>query len=272
MPGYVNRRNFLAAGVAASASLAFPLKRAASEQAVAKRRIFAVGGQAFSDPGRVLLHYLLSLTGKNEPTVYYLPTAAGDNPAQIAGWYEIATQAPCRPRHLRLFDGSGRMKNIEKQLLSADAIWVGGGNTLNMLAIWKAQEVDVVLRKAWEQGVVLAGESAGMICWFEEGNSDSRPERLTVVKGLGFLKGSACPHYSPDSGRGRDYHRMLADGEIKEGIGCDDGAGVLFEGAELTKVISVSSNASAYRVRIVGDKAVAERLRPEVLTSQTNPS
>jgi len=106
------------------------------------------------------------------------------------------------------------MKNIEKQLLSADAIWVGGWNTLNMLAIWKAQEVDVVLRKAWEQGVVLAGESAGMICWFEEGNSDSRPERLTVVKGLGFLKGSACPHYSPDSGRGRDYHRMLADGEL----------------------------------------------------------
>jgi len=269
MTEQLGRRSFLIAAVGASASLALPHTYAGNERAAPKRRIFAVGGQAFSDPGKVLLHFLLSLTGKNEPLVYFLPTASGDNPGQIAGWYEVVTQAPCRPRHLRLFDVSGRMRNIEKQLLSADAIWVGGGNTLNMVAIWKAQEIDVVLRKAWEQGIVLAGESAGMICWFEEGLSDSRPERLTVVKGLGFLKGGASPHYSPDNGRGRLYNKMLAEGEIKEGIGCDDGAGVLFEGTELTKVVSVSSNATAYRIRRVGEKVVEERLKSEVLAGQT---
>src|SRR5262249_42583290 len=148
-----------------------------------------------------------------------LPTASGDNLERLVTWYEIMNQLPCRPRHLRLFGPTAKARSFEQQLLAADAIIVPGGNGLNMMAAWKAQEVDIILRKAWERGIVLAGESAGMNCWFEHALGDSRPERLSVIDFLGWLKGSACPHYHSGSGSWRQrYHQMVGDGQLKEGL------------------------------------------------------
>lgn len=213
-----------------------------------------------------MLRHLLSLTGKPDPVVCSLPTARGDNLENLAVWYETMNALPCRPRHLRLFGPTKDLRDFEKQLLSADVIFVPGGNTLNMLSVWKAQGVDAVLRKAWERGIVLAGESAGMVCWFEETVTDSRPERLSPMKCLGWLKGSACAHYHyPPQPRRQLYHQLLAGGEMKDGLACDDGCAALFEGDRLAKVVTLSAKATAYRVRRQGGEVVEEPLKAELL-------
>jgi peptidase E len=211
------------------------------------------------------MRYLLALTGKKEPVIYFLPTATGDSASTVMNWYELMNELPCRPRHLRLFGSSRLMKDFGPRLLSADAVFVGPGSTLNMLALWKAQGVDSILRRAWEQGVVLSGESAGLNCWFEQSVTDSRPERLTAMDGLGFLKGSICPHYDSERQRRPSYHQMLQTGEVKDGIACDDFVALLFEGEALTRVVSSRPEKTAYRVRLAGGKVVEEPLAAEFL-------
>ncbi|MBC7818964.1 MAG: isochorismatase family protein [Planctomycetaceae bacterium] len=233
------------------------------------RRIFVAGGGVMgSNPPYPLLRYIVSLSGKPDPVVVCLPTARGDNLENLAQWYETMNQLPCRPRHLRLFGPTKDLRDFEQQLLSADVIFVPGGNTLNMLATWKAQGVDAILRKAWERGILLAGESAGMVCWFEEAVTDSKPGQLTRMECLGWLKGSVCAHYHflPQPRRPR-LHEMLISGEMKDGVACDDGAGILFEGDKLAKVVSVSEAATAYMVRRNGDQVVEEPLKAELLVN-----
>jgi peptidase E len=231
------------------------------------RRIFVAGGGMIGGgPDYLLLRYLLSLSGKSEPIVCCLPTARGDNLENLAVWYEIMNALPCRPRHLRLFGPTRDLRNFEKQLLSADIIFVPGGNTLNMLAVWKAQGVDAILRRAWERGILLAGESAGMVCWFEQTVTDSRPEQLTLMEGLGWLRGSGCAHYHyPPQPRKPRYHELLVRGEMKDGVACDDGAGILFEGDSLAKVVTIQAKATAYRVRRSGAGVVEDPLEATLL-------
>lgn len=230
------------------------------------RRILAIGGKTYgpTDPDRRLLQYFLALTGKKEPVVYLLPTASGDSPVPITAWYENMNELSCRPRHLRLFNNSAGLKNLEQRLLSADAIFVGGGSTLNMLAVWKAHGVDRLLRSAWERGVVLAGESAGMICWFEQGLTDARPEKLTPLTCLGFLPGSACPHFNEPQ-RQSSYHQLVAAGALRDGFACDDGVALLFENNSFVHAVSASPKAKAYRVRHAGAKVAQEPVAVAVL-------
>lgn len=238
----------------------------AGDKSTPTRRIFAAGGGLLvGDPERRLLRFVLSLTGKPDPIVCCLPTASGDNIERLVVWYETMNDLPCRPRHLRLSGPTRGARNYEKQLLAVDAIIVPGGNTLNMLAVWKAQGVDAILRTAWERGIVLAGESAGMACWFEQTLTDSRPERLTPMDCLGWLKGSACAHYHNEPDRKPRYHQLLADGQLKDGLACDNGVGVLFEGDRLTKVVATLPKATAYRVRRNGTKVVDEPLEAALL-------
>jgi peptidase E len=211
------------------------------------------------------MQYLLALTGKKDPIIYLLATATGDYPPLILSWYEVMNELECRPRHLGLFGSSRQMKDFGPRLLSADVIFVGPGSTLNMLALWKAQGVDLILRKAWEKGILLSGESAGLNCWFEQSVTDSRPERLTAMDGLGFLKGSVCPHYDSERERRPSYHRMLAAGELKDGLACDNWVGLLFEGEVLTRVVSSRPEKTAYKVRLVGGKVIEEPLTAEFL-------
>lgn len=234
-----------------------------AQDAKPTRRILAIGGGTYSGADRPLPKYLLTLTGKKDPVVYYLPTAAGDAPPGIVRWYEVMNEFECRPRHLKLFSDSKTLKNFEAKLLAADAIFVGGGNTMNMLAVWKAHGVDKILRQAYDRGVVLAGESAGMICWFDAGVTDSRASKLTALECLGFLKGSACPHYTFEKDRKPSYHRMLTSGELKDGVACDDGAAIMYENEQLAKVVAASAKARAYRVRLENGKVVEEALKVE---------
>jgi dipeptidase E len=144
-----------------------------------------------------------------------------------------------------------------------DGIVASGGNTLNQQAIWRAQGIDRILREAWRRGIVLGGASAGGLCWFESGSTDSRPQALSIVHGLGFLKGSHCPHYDSEPGRRPQYQRLVASGELPPGYACDDGAGLLFEGSKVARVIAVEAKARVYRVTRRGDAAVERAVTME---------
>jgi dipeptidase E len=267
MTPHFHRRFFLKAGIAAAASftLETPWTRAKDDPAP-QRRIFVAGGGMFpGDPDRRMLRYVLSLTDKTDPIVYCLATAKGDHPETLVTWYEIMNTLPCRPRHLRMFGPTRNLRDFESQLLSADAIFIPGGNTLNMLAIWKAQGVDAILRTAWERGILLAGESAGMSCWFEQVLTDSRPDRLTKIEGLGWFKGSVCPHYHSEPQRKPTFHKMILDGELKDGLACDDDAGILFEGDKMVRVVALTAKATAYTVRRSGGQVMEEPLKAEML-------
>jgi peptidase E len=132
----------------------------------------------------------------------FIPTASADNPFGIANWFETCAPLDVKPFVQRMFISSYNQKvSFEEVLLSMDGIVVGGGNTLNMMAIWKAQGIDTILRQAWDKGIVLAGGSAGSLCWFEHGTTDSRPKDISKVECLGFIKGSHCPHYDSEPTR-----------------------------------------------------------------------
>src|SRR5580765_7622882 len=162
------------------------------------RKILIAGGSF----GTVFINYMAGLTGKTRPKLCFLPTASADSEKSTLTWYRNCAPLNVEPSDQASFVESGTQKRSwEDVFLSVDGIVVSGGNTLNQQAIWKAQGIDAVLRKAWDQGIVLGGASAGSLCWFEEGTTDSRPIELSIVQGLGFLKGSHCPHYDAEPGR-----------------------------------------------------------------------
>jgi dipeptidase E len=212
--------------------------------------IVACGGQT-----RPLVGWLLGLTGKDDPRVCILGTATGD--ASIPGFYETFHADRCRPSHVALF-GIPR-PDWREHLLSRDLIFVGGGNTASMLAVWRAHGVDEVLREAWERGVVLAGGSAGAICWFEQGVTDSFRAELDGLDCLGWLPGSCCPHYDGEEQRRPAYARLLAAG-FPPGIAIDDAAAVRFEGTELAEVVTAVEGSGAYQVDRDGELPLLARL------------
>ena len=152
-------------------------------------------------------------------------------------------------------------------MLEQNVIYVGGGNTANLLAVWRVHGLDVVLREAWEQGVVLCGISAGMNCWFEASVTDSfASDRLAALPdGLALLPGSACPHYDGESERRPTYHRLIAEGALPAGLAADDGAALVFAGTELHEVIASRPDVAAYRVAAHNGQVAEERLSTRYL-------
>lgn len=146
-----------------------------------------------------------------------------------------------------------------------DAIIVGGGNTLNMLAIWKAQEIDLALKKAYESGIILAGGSAGSLCWFNAGTTDSRPKNLSIINGLGFLDYSHCPHYHSDTARKPLYHKNILEKNLSSGYACDDRSGILFINGEASKSVSMDSESFSYYVFENNGRIIEEKLESEVI-------
>ena len=214
-----------------------------------------LGGGADPEQWARLRDYVLGLTGKERPRVLYVPTAMADDDWAIATFFEPTSPSP-RPSVVRLFPWPP--EDLRELVLSQDAICVGGGNTANMLAIWRVHGIDELLREAWEQGVVLFGGSAGMICWFEAGVTDSYGPQLEGMDCLGFLSGSACPHYDGEERR-RPRYRELIDGGFPEGLAADDGVGLHFVGTELAEVVTCRPDATAYRVTRTGEERLDAR-------------
>jgi peptidase E len=217
-----------------------------------ERIVIAMGGGGFSmEPDDALLDdHVLAIArearGRERPRICFLATASGDSPDYLASFY-AAFARRAEATHLALFRRT--VDDIEGLLLDQDVVYVGGGNTENMLAIWRVHGVDVALRRAWESGVVMAGLSAGSLCWFECGTTDSFGSGLATLTGaLGFIPGSHSPHYDGEPTRRPRYQQLIADGILPAGYAADDGAALIFHGSELVEVVAAGPGARAYRV------------------------
>ncbi len=211
------------------------------------------------------VQYVADLTKKEHPKICYLPTASGDNPDNIKYWENICNRLLLDTIILKVWvSSSEKNQSFEDILLNSDAIVVGGGNTLNMLGIWKAQGIDIILEKALKNGIILSGGSAGSICWFQNGISDSRPVNLSIVKGLGFLPFSNCPHYSQEA-RKDLYHQMIKDGKMNSGYATDGLAGILFKNGKAVKSVSQSDIHNSYFVNLKKGKIKETKLKSEIL-------
>jgi peptidase E len=215
-----------------------------------RRHVVAIGGGMLMPREATPLHvdYAIKLSGKATPRLCVLNQAVGDDPAYYLRFYDRLADSPAEVRHLSLFP----MPNVadpEDFLLSQDIIFVGGGSVANMVAVWRVHGIDQVLRKAWHAGVVLAGSSAGGICWFEAGTTDSFGAKLRpYTDGLGMLAGSFCPHYNSEGERRPLFRHLIADGTLPAGLACDDGVGAHYVDDSLTEMIADHPDGRAYHV------------------------
>lgn len=214
-------------------------------------QILAIGGDA-----RAFEPLLLDLTGVARPRVLFVPTAKAHDPTIVEEFYDAFRAHDCVPDHLELFGTPERPADL---VASQDAVWVNGGNTANLLALWRVHEIDVALRDLWERGGVLGGWSAGANCWFEDSVTDSFGPLRELGGGLGLLPGSFCPHYDGEAERRPTYTRLVADGTLPPGYAADDGVGLLFEGPELKEAIASRPGAGAYRVAAGGEEGLETR-------------
>jgi peptidase E len=243
-----------------------------------KRRpptIVALGGGGFSmedDPR--LDEYVLAASGADRPRVTFLPTASRDAAEYTERFHAAFGRLGARTAHLDLPEkgspsapGPGR---VEARLRDQDVIYVGGGNTMEMLRTWRAYDLPSRLREMWAAGVVLAGVSAGALCWFEGGVTDSIPGRMTPLACLGFLPGTFCPHYDGEVQRRPAYEALIADSTLASGIGVDDSCAVCYRGRERIEVVASVAGAAA-RLVDVHDGGVRERRLPARLLPPCAP-
>src|SRR5690349_19844004 len=206
-----------------------------------------MGGLTTDEENARLYDFVLGLTGKTEPRVCYLGTARGDAETGLLRFYQSFANRRCRLTHLALFDRT--VADVRAFLLEQDAVVVNGGNTANMLAIWRVHGVDRALRAAYEAGAVMCGWSAGSPCWYEGGVTDSFGGLAALDDGLGFLAGSHCPHYASAERRAA-YPRLVAQG-LPGGVAADDGCGLYYADEHLVEAVASRQGAQAYRVELV---------------------
>ena len=221
------------------------------------RQIIAIGGVP-SDPDNALLdRYVLAQARRTNPAVCFIATASGDAASNIERFYARFATLRCRPTHLPLF---GRTPDLNALLPAQDVIYVWGGNTKSMLAVWREWELPRLLRKAWTSGTVLAGISAGAICWFEACITDSWAGRYAGLPALGFLPGTCCAHYDGGTERRDALHRLVASREVPKAVAVDIGAAAHFVGRKLVRVVSAQASGGAYEVRCRGTRAIETAL------------
>ncbi len=202
------------------------------------------------EPDNPLLDdYVLEIARRDRPRVCFVPTASGDAENYIARFYEAFPSGRALATHLPLFSRDDR--HLRALILSQDIIYVGGGNVANLLSIWRLHGVDVIMREAWEAGIILCGISAGMNCWFEACSTDSFGPLAPLRDGLGLLPGSACPHYDGEPQRRPTYLKFIEAGELPDGYAADDGAALHFVGTRLAQVVTSRPGAQAWRVEMV---------------------
>ncbi len=211
---------------------------------------------------------MLELSKKDRPRVCFVLTASGDNASYIARSYEAMTDIGCDVTHLQLFTQPNAP--VREHILSSDVIWVGGGSVANLLAIWKLHEVDVAMREAYENGVILGGVSAGSICWHQGGSTDSfGPDLRVVTNGMGLLQYGNAVHYNSEAQRRPITHDLVQNETFKTVYATDDGVGILYEDGLPVEVVSDKPSGldgpSAYFVEKVGGAVKETRLDVGIL-------
>jgi peptidase E len=230
------------------------------------RMIFAMGGGGFTmEPNNPLLDdFVLSLPRPSEPRILFLPTASGDTTHQINAFKARFAARTCVAEHLSLFRLRETARSLREIVLEQDIVYVGGGSMRNLLAIWQAHSLEDLLVEAWSAGTVLAGLSAGAMCWFQGGvtRSSGPPEPMD---GLGLLEGSLSVHADGEPERLPVWLSHVRDGSLPGGWALDDGVGMLFRGPRLERVVSSRPGAGAQRVDAIAGELVRKRIEPDLL-------
>lgn len=212
-------------------------------------QIISIGGGGFGrNPNdNKIEKYILDQTQKKNPNIVFIPTASAEDKGYIVNFYYCFSRLDCEPSHVNFFQRTPRLDSI---INKADIIYVGGGNTKSMLAVWRDWKFERLLLKAYKQGKVLCGVSAGAICWFEQGITDSWASNLNPMDCLGFLKGMACPHYQEEADRRPSVHKMLLNGSAMSGYAIDGGAAVHFKNGDYFRSLQFYSNSNVYYVSL----------------------
>ena len=227
-----------------------------------KKQIIAIGGGGFGrTPGEGLIEkYILDQSEKDVPNICFIPTATGDNEAYKVNYYSTFSKLDCFPSHLDFFK---RTPDLKELILKQDIIFVGGGNTKSMLAVWKDWGLDVLLKEAYNKGVIMSGVSAGAICWFNQGITDSWSEELKLMDCLGFLGGACCPHYDEEPQRKPALKKFLSDGKINSCYAVDGGCALHIQEEKEFKSIVFSENKNSFFVELK-DNEVIEKPYPTI--------
>ncbi|MBI9051853.1 MAG: peptidase E [Anaerolineaceae bacterium] len=224
------------------------------------KQIIAMGGGGFSqEPDNPAMdQYILKQSGKERPRVCFLPTASAESQEYIIKFYVAFSQLGCQPSHLSLFHPP--TKDMRGFILEKDIIYVGGGNTRSMLALWREWDLNNILLEAYQNGVVLAGISAGGNCWFEQCTTDAVPGEIGMLPALGYLSGSFSPHYNTEAERRPALHQLLKENAILPGYAVDESAAIHFIDGNLHKAIRSIPEVQAFHVSFQNNEIIETSL------------
>ena len=212
------------------------------------RQIIAIGGGGFGrHPGvGTIEKYILQQADKEKPNICFIPTATGDSDSYKVSYYATLNKLNCNPTHLDFFK---RTPNLEELIKNQDIIFVGGGNTKSMLSVWKEWGLDIILKKAYMEGTIMSGVSAGAICWFEKGVTDSWADKLNIMECLSFTKGNCCPHYDEESERKPSLSQFINEDILRDCYAIDGGCALHVKNDELYKAISFMGEKNSFLVK-----------------------
>mgnify|MGYP006056820157 FL=1 len=228
------------------------------------RNIIAIGGGGFGgSPGQgIIEQYILNQTRKKRPKICFIPTATGDNEAYKVNFYSTFTKLNCEPTHLDFFK---RTPDLKKLILNQDVIFVGGGNTKSMLAVWKEWKLDRILKVAYRNGIVMSGVSAGAICWFQNGITDSWASELKIMPCLNFMRGTCCPHYDEEPERKPFVKNLLDRKKVKKIYAVDGGVALHIKNEENFKSVVFRKTKSSYAVSLERKNLIEKSFRKVIL-------
>jgi len=213
------------------------------------KHIIAIGGGGFgrNPSSNSIEKYILNLSVKDSPRICFLPTATGDNDTYIVRFYSVFTPLNCIPSHIEFFN---RTKDIDEHIMNQDIVFVGGGNTKSMLAVWSDWGMNNILRNAYNKGTIMSGVSAGAICWFTSGITDSWNDQLKILPCLDFIDGTCCPHYDEEPSRIPYVNKVLHEKKITNCISIEGGSALHFINGSPYKNVSFKKNKNSYNVYI----------------------
>ena len=217
------------------------------------RQVIAIGGGGFgrTQESNLIEQYILDQTSKKKPKICFIPTATGDLDPYVVNFYSVFTKLNCEPSHISFFK---RTIDLQAHIQNQDAIFVGGGNTKSMLAVWRDWGLDLILRDAYDRGVVMSGVSAGAICWFEGGLTDSWASDLKMMECMNFIPGNCAPHYDEEPERRPATKQFLENKSIDFMYGIEGGAALHFIDEIPNSTIQFKKNKYAYKVTLDGNK------------------
>ena len=226
------------------------------------RQIIAIGGGGFGrNPGiGIIEKYILEQSKKEMPNICFIPTATGDDESYKVSYYATFSKLNCNPTHLDFFK---RTPNLEKIIMKNDIIFVGGGNTKSMLAVWRDWRLDIILKEAYESGVIMSGVSAGAICWFQRGITDSWANKLNIIDCLSFTKGNCCPHYDEEAERKPSLSNFILNEQINECFAIEGGCALHIKNDAVFKAVSFKEEKNSFLVK-KEDEKIIENVLPKI--------